>query len=129
MISLSDGIKLLGLVNRGVNADLYKSIGEHVDQVNLLLEERAGLKDENRELKRALEFHGTMKRVGSWGYVDGDDYPICSRCAEVDNRPVHLNQARKPGGDFSVCPQCNAERRRYLRRSQVEEMIQQGGSV
>jgi hypothetical protein len=48
-----------------------------------------------------------MKRIAGHSYVDGDDEEICSRCAEVDARVVHLLDMNIDGrGMKATCPQC-----------------------
>ena len=129
MSIIGDGLDILKLLNKGANADLYSKIGKLIDDAQDLYKEREQLQRENKALQDQLAFKGRMQRLGSWVFEDGDDYPICSRCAEVDNRPVHLTYLRGPQGDYSRCPQCKAERRRFLRKAQVEEMLAQGNSV
>ena len=127
---IGDGLDILKLVNKGANADLYSKIGKLIDEARDLYQQREELERENKDLKQQLRFKGEVQRVGSFVYQIGDEYPLCSRCADVDNRPVHLVVQRIPQqGDVAVCPQCKNQQRRFLRRAQVEQMIKDGGSV
>jgi hypothetical protein len=72
-----------------------------------LQQDNKSLIDENARLKEQLRFKSTVRRVAGHTYVDGDDEEICSRCAEVDFRVVHLLDMNVDGrGKKATCPQC-----------------------
>jgi len=50
------------------------------------------LEDENKALRELLRFKGNLVRVSGSTFLEGDDDPICGRCAEVDNQAVHIHK-------------------------------------
>lgn len=118
---IGDGVEIMKLVNIGANADLYGKLAKYVDEAQELKSKVEKLEEANKELREQLRFKGTVVRVAGFAYVDGDDEPICSRCADVDNRPVHVTiQRHEKMGFLAMCPQCKAQSRRYVLRSKLE---------
>lgn len=93
---ISDGFELLKLANIGANADLHGKLGKFVEKAQELQARVEALEELNKDLKDQLRFKGTFVRLAGQVYVDGDDEPLCSRCADVDNRPVHLREHHDP---------------------------------
>jgi phage FluMu protein Com len=108
MSLISEGMELLGLFDKAKNADLYKQLGDWIDKVRILQIENDRLLTEQRELKEQLRFKGSLERVEGHTFVKGDDEGICPRCAEVDNRPVHLMVMHNPKRPYvtATCPAC-----------------------
>lgn len=111
MSLIGDGLELLGLLDKARNADLYKQLGDYIDKVREQQIENEKLHTEVRELKEQLRFKGTIERINGHVFVQGDDEEICPRCAESDNKPVHLMRLMntKSGAVRTRCPQCNIE--------------------
>lgn len=107
MSLFGDGLELLKLVDKGVNTELYRQLGEWIDKVAELQKQNEALAQENSSLRERLKFKGTVVRVQGHSFVEGDDEEICSRCAEVANRPVHLVMVRHEKiGIRAACPEC-----------------------
>ena len=74
-------------------------------------QENKSLIDEIAQLQEQSHFKGTVRRIAGRSYVDGDDDEICSRCAEVEFRVVHLMDMNLDGrGRRATCPQCKTAR-------------------
>jgi len=84
-----------------------------INELNFALQET-----ENRSLAATMEqFETNLKlknsvvRIHGHSYVEGDNEEICSRCAEVDFRIVHLLDMNIDGrGMRATCPQCKSPR-------------------
>jgi len=123
---LSDGLEVIKLANIAANAELHEKLAKYVEHAQELNAKVETLEEANRLLKEQLRFKGVVKRIGSHVFEDGDEYPICSRCADVDHRAVHLMFQQDRSG---VCPQCKSSQRRFIRRSEVERMAREGASI
>ena len=109
MTVFGDGVQLLKLADMGVNTELYRKLGEWIEKVGELQGENDALHEEVKELRRQLAFKGTVVRVHGHSFVDGDDDQICSHCAEVENKAVHLIAAHLDKiGTRAMCPHCKA---------------------
>jgi hypothetical protein len=118
---IGDGLEILKLVNMGANAELYGKMAKFVEETQELKAKVEALEEANRDLNEQLRFKGSIVRVQGNVYVDGDDEPICSRCADVDHRPVHITHHRDMKmGTLAMCPQCKVQSRRYVLRSKLE---------
>lgn len=118
---IGDGVEIMKLVNIGANADLYGKLAKYVDEAQELKAKVEKLEEANKQLREQLRFKGTVVRVGGCVYVEGDDEPICSRCADVDNRPVHIAVQRHEKFRFlAMCPQCKNPSQRYALRSKLQ---------
>jgi hypothetical protein len=105
MSLISEGTELLGLINKGANAELYTKLGKYIDETFALYRERERLNGENRDLREQLRFKGTIVRVKGITFIDGDPDAVCGRCADVENRPVHLVRIL----EGTTCPQCKTK--------------------
>ena len=104
---IGEGVDLLKLVDKGVNADLYKQLGEWIDKVANLQKDVEELRAKNLQLEERLRFKGKIQKIDGHVYVDDDDDEICPRCAAVDLRPVPLLDMNIDGrGMRATCPQC-----------------------
>jgi hypothetical protein len=124
MSLIGDGIDLLKLVDKGRNADLYKQLGEWIDKVAELQKQNAALEAERAQLAEKLKFKGRLQRIAGHTFVDGDDEEICSRCAEVDQRAVHLTVIIVDSrGKIAACPQCKTPSKSWIiaTRQKAEE--------
>jgi FtsZ-binding cell division protein ZapB len=83
---IGDGIEIMKLVNMGANAELYSKMAKFVEEAQELKAKVEALEEANKSLTEQLRFKGTLSRVEGFVYADGDDEPLCARCAEVDNR-------------------------------------------
>ena len=122
---IGDGIEIMKLANMGANADVHEKLGKFVEKAQELQAKIETLEEANKQLNERLRFNGTVVRVGGHVYVDGDDEPICSRCADVDNRPVHLTSHRDSKmGQIVMCPQCKSQGRGHyiVLRSNAERL-------
>jgi len=118
---IGEGVEIMKLVNIGANADLYGKLAKFIEEAQELNAKVEKLEEANRELREQLRFKGTIVRIAGYAYVEGDDEPICSRCADVDNRPVHVTiQRHEKMGLLAMCPQCKSQSRRYVLRSKLE---------
>ncbi len=65
------------------------------------------LEAQAQELEEKLALTGRVFREGGFVYIEGDLEGLCSRCWDVDRKPVHIIQMHfgkdgvKPG-----CPEC-----------------------
>jgi NAD-dependent dihydropyrimidine dehydrogenase PreA subunit len=108
---IGEGVDLLKLVDKGVNADLYKQLGEWIDKVGNLQREVEECRAKNLQLEERLRFKGKIQKIAGHTYVEGDDEEICVRCAAVDLRPVPLVDMDIDGrGRRATCPQCKTAR-------------------
>jgi hypothetical protein len=121
---ISDGFEVAKLINKGMNVEAYEKMGKFIDEIQDLYAQREMLQEENKELKRQLEFGGKFVRISRCTYVEGDNEPVCSRCAEVDRKPVHLTQQMTPKmGPQYVCPECKSTTTHYrFRRDALEDV-------
>ncbi|WP_047490381.1 hypothetical protein [Terriglobus sp. TAA 43] len=120
---IGDGVELMKLVNVGVNADLYEKLAKYVERSQELQAKLEDLESEVATLKEKLKFKGTVIRRGGVTYVEGDDDPVCSHCAEVDNLPVHVTQQHtKDFGVKAICPRCKNQGRN-ISRFRMEQML------
>ena len=108
---IGEGVDLLKLVDKGMNADLYRQLGEWIDKVTDLQKELEGLKVENANLKESLHFKGQFRRIDGHSFIEGDEEEVCSRCAQVDFRPIYLLDMNIDGrGNRATCPHCKTAR-------------------
>ena len=123
---ISDGIELTKLVNKAANVELYLKLAEWIERVEELKAKNDLLEEQNRQLKESLRFKGSFVRIGPCVYVDGDEDPICSHCADVDNRPIHIWEQRlKDIGVTPMCPRCKNQARYFFKRSKVESLLKE----
>ena len=106
MSIIGDGIELMKLINIGANAELYGKMAKFVEEAQELKLKVEQLEEANKILREQLRFKSSLSRIGGNVFADGDDEPLCARCAEVDNRPVHIlkRPMRNP-----ICPHCKTE--------------------
>jgi hypothetical protein len=118
---IGQGVELLGLIDKGANADLYAKLGSWIDTVQTLQAENEELQTKVRELTKQLEFKGRFVRVNGHTYVDGDDEEICAHCAQAEYRPFYLTKKLVGAhGLWAVCPHCGAQfGREPVRRKQA----------
>jgi hypothetical protein len=111
MSLIGDGLELMGLLDKARNAELYKQLGDWIDKVRVLQLENDRLLTEQRELKEQLRFKGIVERIKGHMFVQGDNEEICPRCAEVNNRPIHLVPMHSKHAPFqkAFCPECRTE--------------------
>jgi hypothetical protein len=88
--------------------DLYRRIldlqGETID----LTGAKRSLEEENRELKKQLEFGKKMQFNEPFWYTEGDHVPYCPSCLESKKLAIHLHEeGRMSGGHRYDCPRCN----------------------
>jgi TIR domain len=80
---------------------------------------------EDEQFREQLKFRKSLQRIASHTFIEGDDEEICSRCAEVDCKAVHLLDMNIDGrGKKATCPQCKSARAGMgwpIRRAQAEE--------
>ena len=104
---VGEGVDLLRLVDKGINADLYKQLGEWIDKVKKLERDVDDLTAKNLQLEERLRFKGKIQKIAGHTYVEGEDEEICPRCAAVDLRAVPLLDMNLDGrGLKATCPQC-----------------------
>ena len=105
------GVDLLKLVDKGEHADLYKQLGEWIDKVLSLQKENDELRAKCVLFEQQLRFKGSFQRIGDHTYITEHDDEVCSRCADIDFRPVRLLDMAIDGrGRRATCPQCKAAR-------------------
>jgi hypothetical protein len=128
---IADGLELVKLANIGANAEIHEKLGKFVEKAQELQAKVETLEEQNKELREQLLFKGMVVRIGGQVYVNGDDEPICSRCADVDNRPVHLRTHEDPKlGKIVICPHCKGHVSRYLMpRSHIEKLVADGRPI
>lgn len=122
MSLFGDGLRLLKLVDKGVNSELYRQLGEWIDKVADLQKQNEALEQENSGLRDRLKFKGTVIRIRGHSFVEGDDEEICSRCAEAENKPIHLVvTTHEKLGAKATCPECKTSQSHWepVRRSQL----------
>jgi hypothetical protein len=98
-----------------------------------LQQENRSLVNQVAQLQDQLRFKGTIQRIAERTYIDGDDDEICSRCAEVDFRAVHLLDMNIDGrGRRATCPQCKTARGDMappIPRARSEEIAQRASKT
>lgn len=111
MSLFGEGIEMLKLVDQGRNAVLWHQLGQWIDKVSELQKRNEELVTENATLREEVRFKGVLERIDGHTFVQGDDEEICSRCAEVDKRLVHLLalHSSKPPYQKATCPSCKTE--------------------
>jgi len=108
---MGEGLELLKLVDKGVNADLYKQLGEWIEKVRSLQKDVDDLTAKNLQLEERLRFKGKVQKIGGHTYVEGDDEEMCSRRVAVDFLAVPLLDMDIDGrGRKATCPQCKTAR-------------------
>jgi L-fucose isomerase-like protein len=112
--------ELVSLVQQIDNIELYRKILDLQNEVQALsgdllkFEERLRAKDKEIEsLKERLTFRAHLIHHNNLYFetdADGDavGYAYCTRCWEVEQKPVHVQQNPKFPG-MSRCPQCKSE--------------------
>jgi hypothetical protein len=124
---ISDGLEVMKLANVAANADLYEKLAKFVEKAQELQAKVESLEASNKELQEQLRFKGRIIRIWKCTYVDGDEEPICQRCAEVDGIPVHFIESRVGSlGDRFFCPQCKTRSGNQFPRSQAERLALEG---
>jgi len=103
------------LAGRAHDADLQQKISEIYDLVLILDRQLGALEEENRNLKRQLQFDEKQKvmatRKGVFGYwfKEGETDPLCPVCCERDDIVSYLSQVQHvPQGSRRVCAVCQA---------------------
>jgi hypothetical protein len=131
MSLIGEGIEIMKLVDKARNVDLYKQLGEWIDKVVDLQKANDDITTERNQLREQIRFKAVLQRIKGHTFVEGDDEEICSRCAEVDSRPVHLmpRVKQKAGWPMAACPQCKTptSSSEPLLRSQALRLPENGG--
>src|ERR1700758_495225 len=96
---VGDGLEVLKLANVAANAELYEKLAKYVDEAQQLKAKLEELEGSNKALQEQLRYKGAFVRRAGWVYIEGDEEPLCSRCADVDRQPVHLLHQRISTGD------------------------------
>jgi hypothetical protein len=117
---IGDGLELMKLANVATNADLYEKLGKYVEKAQILQAQVELLQEENKALQEQIRIRGSLVRLRGLTYLDGDDDPICGRCAEVRSLIVHLH---KPPLKSVCCPECNMLYGHAPKRSQLEQQV------
>jgi hypothetical protein len=113
---ISDGLEIMKLVNMGASADVHERLGKFVDKAQELQAKVEALEETNKQLRDQLRFRGSLVRVNSTLFAEGDDEPLCSRCAEVDKKLVHIQIV---GRMCACCPECETSYAGAQRRSEM----------
>jgi len=120
---ISEGLEVMKLANVAANADLYEKLAKYVEKAQELQAKVESLEGLNKELQERLRFKGKIVRVWQCTYVDGDEEPICQRCAEVDGIPVHFIESKVGNlGDRFFCPQCKTKSGHQVPRLKAEHL-------
>jgi hypothetical protein len=118
---ISDGLEVMKLANVA-NADLYEKLAKYVEKAQELQAKVESLEAANKDLQERLRFKGRIVRVWKCTYVDGEEEPICQRCAEVDGIPVHFIESKVGSlGERFFCPQCKTKSGHQTSRSKAEQ--------
>lgn len=122
MSVLGEGLEILGLIDEAKNADVYRPLGDYIDKVREQQIENDRLHTEVWSLREQLRFKGVIQRINGLVFAEDDDEEICPRCAEVDNRPVHLMVLHIEKGYSLACPACKLRTHRHIpvKRTQVQ---------
>jgi FtsZ-binding cell division protein ZapB len=103
---IGDGVEVLKLAQIGANADLYEKLGRFVDKAQELQATVEQLREENAQLREQSRFKAALTRIHGITFEEGDDEPICGRCAEVSRRAIHLNSRPMCS---PACPECKTQ--------------------
>jgi len=126
MGAISDGLELLEVMRKSLSAAQYKEIGDLITEVRHVQKERDALAGRVLDLSEQLRFKGRVEYIAGHTFVEGRDEEICSRCADVDNRPVRLLDMNTNGrGMKATCPECKTAIgviSRPITRKQAEQM-------
>lgn len=111
MSLIGEGIEVMKLLDKAKNAELYKQLGEWIDKVLDLQKQNDDLRTERDHLREKLHFKKTLQRIKGHTFVQDDDEEICSSCAAVEHRPVHLIavHSKRPPYQRAGCPACKTE--------------------
>jgi hypothetical protein len=90
------------------NIELYRRIVDLEGEIIELTRRSRSLETELEEQKNAWQLKGNITFRTPFYYVEGDQYPFCPRCWEVDKRTVHVSEGlRTLGGQSWHCPECD----------------------
>jgi hypothetical protein len=87
---VGDGLEIMKLLNMGANADVHEKLGKFIDRANDLQAKVEQLEQTNKELTEKLRIKDGLYQI--WGvlFMEGDPYPLCSKCYEVEKKLVHV---------------------------------------
>ncbi len=81
----------------------------------------AALNTEKADLQRLLEIKGTIKRLGAFYFLDGDEDGYCPKCWEVNHVLSHITVLRHEKlGLSQACPNCKTMYHGSSRRKDVQ---------
>jgi hypothetical protein len=121
---ISEGVELLNLVDKAKNADLYKQLGDYITKVEQLQKDKDALAVKILDLSDQLRFKGKVEYIAGHTFVEGSDQEMCPRCADVEHKPVRLQDMNIDGrGMKATCPQCKTAlgNRPPITRQQAEK--------
>jgi hypothetical protein len=96
----TDGLELLKLVDKGLNAPLYKQLADWIDHVQNQQKTIDAQAHQIADLKEQLRFKGVVERIAGHSFEKGKDEEICPLCAVEHNKPfplLHTSKAKESG--------------------------------
>jgi hypothetical protein len=121
---LNDGLELLEVMRKGLSAAQDKEIGDLITEIRHVQTERDSLAVRVLDLSEQLRFKGRVEYIAGATFVEGFDQEICPRCADVEHKPVRLQDMTVDGrGMKATCPQCKTAigNRSPITRQQAEK--------
>lgn len=110
MSILDNAKEVANAVHEIKNLELYERVVNLHSDIVGLVEENIRLRNENRELKEALDLKGKMTFEEPFWYLEGDETPYCPACWEVKKQAVHvvveLKAPTSSGRPGWQCPNC-----------------------
>lgn len=107
MSTIENVKEIAGLIKKLGDIELYRKIVELEGEIIELTSEKRALEEENKSVKKQLEFAGKMSFTEPFWYSEGDPVPYCPSCWESSRLPIHLHyKGHMAGGHRHDCPHC-----------------------
>jgi hypothetical protein len=121
---INEGLALLNVVDKAKNADLYKQLGDYITTVQQLQKDKDALAAKVLDLSDQLRFKDKVQYIAGSTFVEGLDQEICPACADIEHKPVRLQDRNLDGrGMKATCPKCKTTlgSRPPITRQQAEQ--------
>ena len=107
MSILSNAKEIADLIQQMGNIELYRKIVELQGDISDLSAKNLELKEENQQLKAALDLKAKMIWKKPFYFIENDDNPYCPNCWETKKFAIHLLTMGKGEHKSYQCTNCN----------------------